>query len=44
MIEGVIVATSTNAIFAIAATIIVAAILAQYIVPRGSRRKRPPRP
>jgi hypothetical protein len=39
----VIVAVSNTAIFAVAAAIIVVAILAQYIMPRRGRRKRPPR-
>jgi hypothetical protein len=39
----VIVAATTNAIYAMAAAIIVVAILAQYIMPRDGRRGRPPR-
>jgi hypothetical protein len=37
------VAASTNAIFALAAVIIVVAIVAQYLMPQAGRRKRPPR-
>ena len=37
------VAASTVAIVAIAAAVIVVALLALYVLPRGGRRKRPPR-
>jgi hypothetical protein len=39
----VIVAASTIAVVAIAAAVIVVALLAWYVLPRGGRRKRPPR-
>ena len=39
----VVVAASTVAIVAIAAAVIAVALLAMYILPRGGRRKRPPR-
>jgi len=42
--DGVLVAASTVAIVAIAAAVIVVALLVLYVLPRGGRRKRPPRP
>jgi hypothetical protein len=38
-----VVAASTVAVVAIAAAIVAVALLAWYILPRGGRRKRPPR-
>jgi hypothetical protein len=38
-----VVAASTVAIVAIAVAIIVVAMVAWYVLPRGGRRKRPPR-
>ena len=38
-----IVAVTNTAIYIMAAAIIVVAIVAQFIVPRDGRRKRPPR-
>jgi hypothetical protein len=42
-IAHVVVAASTVAIVAIAAAVIAVALLAMYVLPRGGRRKRPPR-
>jgi hypothetical protein len=39
----VIVGVTTATVFALAAAIIVAAIVIQYLAPRGRGRKRPPR-
>jgi hypothetical protein len=39
----VIVAVTNTAIYVMAGAIIVVAIVAQFIVPRSGRRKRPPR-
>ena len=43
MIGAVLVAASTVAVVAVAAAVIVVALLAWYVLPRGGRRKRPPR-
>jgi hypothetical protein len=43
MIGAVIVAASTVAVVAVAAAVIVVALVAWYVLPRGGRRKRPPR-